>query len=121
MKLAQAVHYSGAGTLEYLYDDESREFFFIEMNTRIQVEQGAVEGRRPRARVDHDPPHRDRPGRLGGIGPPQDGADARIELVRREGFHEVVVRPGVQQRDGPGAGNSGAVSPWVARLVLGGT
>ncbi|MDB5826985.1 MAG: Biotin carboxylase, partial [Variovorax sp.] len=34
LKLANAVAYRGAGTLEYLYDDATREFFFIEMNTR---------------------------------------------------------------------------------------
>jgi len=36
--LAKAVNYCGAGTLEYLYDEATNEFFFIEMNTRIQVE-----------------------------------------------------------------------------------
>jgi acetyl-CoA carboxylase, biotin carboxylase subunit len=41
--LASRVSYRGAGTMEYIVHAERQEFFFIEMNTRIQVEHPVTE------------------------------------------------------------------------------
>ncbi|WP_040985334.1 acetyl-CoA carboxylase biotin carboxylase subunit [Oceanobacillus jeddahense] len=43
VKAAQAVDYVGAGTIEYIFDRQSNEFYFMEMNTRIQVEHPVTE------------------------------------------------------------------------------
>ena len=43
VRLASAVNYRSAGTVEFLFDEDRDEFFFLEVNTRLQVEHGVTE------------------------------------------------------------------------------
>ena len=43
VKLCSEIKYDNAGTVEFLYDQDSTEWFFIEMNPRIQVEHTVTE------------------------------------------------------------------------------
>lgn len=43
IKLGEICHYRSAGTVEYVFDTDTQNFYFLEMNTRLQVEHGVTE------------------------------------------------------------------------------
>ncbi|QLE41306.1 urea carboxylase [Nostoc sp. C052] len=43
VKLGEGIRYQSAGTVEFIYDVDSQQFYFLEVNTRLQVEHGVTE------------------------------------------------------------------------------
>ncbi|WP_413576354.1 acetyl-CoA carboxylase biotin carboxylase subunit [Bdellovibrio sp. HCB290] len=43
VRAAKQINYVGAGTIEYIFDNKTKDFYFMEMNTRLQVEHPITE------------------------------------------------------------------------------
>ncbi len=43
LRLGRAINYQSAGTVEFIFDVDRQEFYFLEVNTRLQVEHGVTE------------------------------------------------------------------------------
>jgi acetyl/propionyl-CoA carboxylase alpha subunit len=47
VRLCELINYRSAGTVEFLVDDSSAEYYFLELNARLQVEHPVTEAIRP--------------------------------------------------------------------------
>jgi propionyl-CoA carboxylase alpha chain len=123
---AAAVDYRGAGTVEFLYDPATERFFFLEMNTRLQVEHpvtelvhgvdlvelqlAVAEGGGPDPRTIGDTYGHAIEVRLYAEDPaadwqPQSGRLARFEVPGVAGEFDLLNRPGIRLDAGFGSGD----------------
>ena len=96
-RLSKAAGYQNAGTVEFLYEAESRRFLFMEMNTRLQVEHPVTECTTGLDLVKLQI-HVARGGRLVGEPPPTTGHAIEVRLNAEDPDNGFAPAPGVIER-----------------------
>jgi acetyl-CoA carboxylase biotin carboxylase subunit len=104
LALVRAINYVNAGTVEFIYDVASGQFFFIEMNTRIQVEHPVTEMVTGNDLVAEQ--FRVGAGERLSLNPVVDGAPAAIEfrINAEDAAHDFRPSPGIIKRWRPPSG-----------------
>ena len=105
VRLSRAAGYSNAGTVEFLYEPQARKFFFMEVNTRLQVEHPVTECTTGLDLVKLQI-HVARGGRLEGLPPRTTGHAVEVRLNAEDPDNDFAPAPGVVERfrmvTGPG-------------------
>src|SRR5579859_2327768 len=105
VRLSAAAGYRNAGTVEFLYEPEARQFFFMEVNTRLQVEHPVTECTTGLDLVKLQI-HVARGGRLEGAPPHTSGHAIEVRLNAEDPDNGFAAAPGVLERfrvvTGPG-------------------
>ncbi len=105
VRLSQAAGYRNVGTVEFLYEPEARQFFFMEVNTRLQVEHPVTECTTGIDLVKLQI-HVARGGRLDGGPPPTAGYAVEVRLNAEDPDNDFAPAPGMIERfrmvTGPG-------------------
>jgi len=104
LALVRAIDYVNAGTVEFIYDVASGQFFFIEMNTRIQVEHPVTEMVTGNDLIAEQ--FRVAVGEHLSLNPVVDGAPAAIEfrINAEDAAHDFRPSPGILKRWRPPSG-----------------
>ncbi len=105
VRLSQAAGYCNAGTVEFLYEPEAQRFFFMEVNTRLQVEHPVTECTTGLDLVKLQI-HVARGGRLEGAPPRTTGHAVEVRLNAEDPDNDFAPAPGLIERfrivTGPG-------------------
>src|SRR5579859_6757855 len=105
VRLSKAAGYSNAGTVEFLYEPQRQQFFFMEVNTRLQVEHPVTECTTGLDLVKLQI-HIARGGRLEGVPPARNGHAIEVRLNAEDPDNGFAPAPGIVERfripTGPG-------------------